>query len=101
MAVDAALNGRWGVHLIANTSPRRIFTIMNQSESFENQSSANSSSATATGDPNEIDSSPSADEVAKENFFSEVNLGWKPGQRWLDAEAQVLSSSRKASPVSV
>jgi hypothetical protein len=44
--------------------------------------------------PDESDSAPSPDEVARRAYFSYVNQGSKPGrhvQHWLEAEAELIA----------
>jgi hypothetical protein len=46
---------------------------------------------------NEIDFAPSADEVARKAYFSDVNQDSLPGhevQHWLEAEAQLLAERK-------
>ena len=65
----------------------------------QNQRPAGASPATAAADlnQNEINFAPSADEVARKAYFSDVNQGSLPGhevQHWLKAEAQLLAERK-------
>ena len=49
--------------------------------------------AKTESNPDESDSAPSPDEVARRAYFSYVNQGSKPGrhvQHWLEAEAELI-----------
>ena len=52
----------------------------------------------AVADPNEIDFTPSPDEVARKAYFTYVNQGSQPGhevQHWLDAEAELTAERNR------
>ena len=58
---------------------------------------ASLSTAVANLNQNEIDFTPSPDEVARKAYFSYVNQGSAPGhevQHWLEAEAQLLAERK-------
>jgi hypothetical protein len=58
---------------------------------------ASRSAAVAGLNQNEIDFSPSPDEVARRAYFSYVNQGSPQGcavQHWLEAEAQLLAERK-------
>jgi hypothetical protein len=60
----------------------------------QNPASATGPAAAADLNRNEIDFTPSPDEVARRAYFSYVNEGSRPGrdvQHWLEAEAQLLA----------
>jgi hypothetical protein len=63
-----------------------------------NPASASPPTAAADLNRNEIDFTPSADEVARRAYFSYVNQGSPQGrdvQHWLEAEAQLLAERHR------
>ncbi|MGA3269136.1 MAG: DUF2934 domain-containing protein [Verrucomicrobiota bacterium] len=70
-----------------------------QNQISRNQKPAGASPAAAVVDlnQNEIDFTPSPDEVARRAYFSYVNQGSPQGQavqHWLEAEAQLLTERK-------
>jgi hypothetical protein len=63
-------------------------------DQHQNTASASPPTAAADLNRNEIDFTPSPDEVARRAYFSYLNEGSRPGrdvQHWLEAEAQLLA----------
>jgi hypothetical protein len=68
---------------------------------FQNQNQkpavASTSAAVTDINRNEIDFTPSADEIARKAYFSYENEGSLPGrhvQHWLEAEAELLTERK-------
>lgn len=77
---------------------REVLPIMkyNQLSQKQNQAPASPSRPAVTGESNQnqIDFTPSPDEVARRAYFAYENQGSLPGhevQHWLEAEAQLIA----------
>jgi hypothetical protein len=65
-----------------------------KNEKFSQYKTVLDNSRSAAADLNQIDFSPSTEEVARRAYFSYVNEGSRPGhdvQHWLAAEAHLLA----------
>ena len=63
----------------------------------QHRNSASASDSTSAANPSEIDFTPSADDVAKRAYSTNVNQGRVPGhdmEHWLAAEGQLLAEHK-------